>query len=165
MVMAFSGFALTFVVARSRLGAQVASGLPIAALIAFQAFRFPLELLLHLAYTEGVMPIQMSYAGYNFDILSGLGGLLVGGFFLLRKQAVPRALAWAYNIMGLGLLVTIVGIAIASMPLLAAFGPDKINLWVGEFPFVWLPAIFVTLALFGHLTLTRRLLADARAHS
>ena len=162
MVIVLFGFGLTILFARGQLGTQVATGLPVAALIAFQAFRIPLELILHLAYTEGVMPIQMSYSGYNFDILSGLGGLTLGGFFLLSKREVPRSLAWAYNLMGLALLFTIVGIAIASMPLLAAFGPDKINTWIGDFPFVWLPAIFVTFALFGHLVLTRRLLADAR---
>ena len=56
----------------SRLGFRIATGIPLAALVGVQAFRFPLELMLHRAYVEGLMPVQMSYSGFNFDILSGL---------------------------------------------------------------------------------------------
>jgi hypothetical protein len=159
MAVAFLGFALAVVFARGRLGEQIAMGVPVAALIAFQSFRFPLELLLHRAYTDGVMPIQMSFEGQNFDIVTGLLGLAIGGYFLAANKEVPHRLAWAFNIIGIGLLVNIVGVAIASMPIFAAFGPDAVNLWVAQFPFVWLPAVFVTFALFGHIVLTRRLLA------
>ncbi len=158
MVIVFIGFIITIIVARGRVGTQVALTLPVASLIAFQSFRFPLELLLHRAYLDGLMPIQMCFEGNNFDILTGIGGAGIGGYYLATKQEVPKAVAWAFNLMGIGLLVTIAGIAIASMPVFAAFGDEHINTWVGYFPFIWLPAIFVTFALFGHIVLTKRLL-------
>ncbi len=163
MGFAFFGFAATIILARGRLGEQIAMGLPVAALIAFQGFRFPLELLLHRAYTDGVMPIQMSFEGQNFDIATGLLGLAIGGYFLVTDREVPRSIAWAFNIVGLALLFNILGVAVASMPIIAAYGPDALNLWVGAFPFIWLPTVFVPFALLGHVVLTRRLLADAKS--
>jgi hypothetical protein len=158
MVIVLIGFIITIVLAGGRLGSQIAMGVPIASLIAFQSFRFPLELLLHRAYTDGLMPVQMSFEGRNFDIFTGVAGLFIGLYFMASKKEVPRGLAWTFNLAGLALLFNIVGVAIASMPVFAFFGNNHINTWVGYFPFVWLPAIFVTFALFGHLALTRKLL-------
>lgn len=156
------GFLGTGVLASGRLGSQVAAGISTAGLIVFQGFRLPLELLMHRAYTEGLMPVQMSFEGRNLDILTGAAATAIGGVFLLRRRAVPRGLAWAFNLGGLALLLNIVVVAIASLPTFAAFGSGHLNVWVGDFPFVWLPTIFVMLALFGHLVLTRRLLAERR---
>lgn len=162
MALIFGAFIITILLARGRFGEQVALGVPLASLIAFQSFRFPLELLLHRAYTDGLMPVQMSFEGQNFDIISGLGGIVIGGFFLATKKDVPRGLAWAFNLVGLVLLLNIVGVAITSTPPFALFGPDHLNVWIEVFPFIWLPAVFVMFALFGHIALTRRLLADAK---
>jgi hypothetical protein len=72
-----AGIALAAWVDTSRLGFRLATGLPLAALVGVQAFRFPLELMLHRAYVEGLMPVQMSYSGFNLDILSGLFAIVV----------------------------------------------------------------------------------------
>lgn len=61
----------------SRVGERLAAGLPLAALVGVQAFRFPLELLMHRAYEEGLMPVQMSYSGLNFDVVTGITAIAV----------------------------------------------------------------------------------------
>ena len=45
-----------------------------------------------------------------------------------------------------------------------AFGDDPrhVNTWVLFFPYVWLPAVLVTIALAGHIVLTRALLLELR---
>src|SRR5262245_4746104 len=48
-------------IAASRVGRALAA-LPVAALVAFQAFRLPLELVMHAAADAGVMPRQMSFS-------------------------------------------------------------------------------------------------------
>ena len=50
---------------------------PVWLLIAFHGFRLPLELIMHEAATEGVMPPQMTFTGLNFDITTGATALLV----------------------------------------------------------------------------------------
>ena len=132
-------------------------GLPLAVLIGFQSFRFPLELLMHRAATEGVMPAQMSYSGRNFDIVSGISAVVVA--LLIWRRAAGRSLAVIWNIAGALLLANILVVALVSTPALAAFGPDRLNTWVCYPPFVWLPTVFVVLAIAGHLLVARKLRA------
>jgi hypothetical protein len=142
------------VLGRSRVGARLALGLPLWALVGFQAFRLPLELVLHRAALDGTMPIEMSFAGYNFDILSGASALLVA--FALKRRA-SRRLALFWNVFGVLLLANIVTIAIAATPVFHAFGPDHLNTFVCRSPFVLLPSVLVMAALLGHVVLFRKL--------
>jgi hypothetical protein len=137
----------------SPLGTRLARGLPLWALVGFQVFRFPLELLMHRAYVEGVMPVQMSYSGQNYDILSGItAGAL--GVWLGRGRA-PRWVVAAWNILGFALLANIVTVAILSTPIFRRFGDDRLNIFVTYPPFVWLPAVLVMAALMGHVLVWR----------
>jgi hypothetical protein len=152
------------VLARSRVGERLALGLPLWALVGFQAFRLPLELVLHRAAMDGTMPIEMSFSGYNFDIVSGVSALFVAP--ALVRSARPR-LALLWNVLGVLLLANIVLIAIAATPVFHAFGPDHLNTWVCRAPFVLLPSVLVMAALFGHVVVFRklRLLAKLSASS
>lgn len=141
---------------RSRLGGLLARDMPLIGLVGFQAFRIPVELLLHRAYEDGVMPVQMSYFGFNFDVVTGVSAVVL--FFFMLERDVPRWALWVWNWVGLALLLNVVTIAIVSMPTpLQVFFNDPPNVWVTLFPFVWLPAFLVPTALIGHLLLFRRL--------
>jgi hypothetical protein len=80
---------------------------------------------------------------------------------LAARGQAPRWLVIAWNTLGSLLLLTILGVAVASLPVFAAFGrePARLNTWVAYFPFVWLPAGLVSAAVLGHVLLWRRLLA------
>ena len=65
-------------VAFSRIGERAVGAVPVAALVGFQAFRLPLELVLHRFYDEGVLPVQMTYSGANFDIVTGVLAVVCG---------------------------------------------------------------------------------------
>ena len=146
----------------SPLGTRLVQGLSLAGLILFQSFRLPLEMLMHRAYIEGLMPIQMSYEGRNLDILTGLGALLLG--LILLKRPLPKGWVWAWNLAGFALLVNIVTVAILSMPApWRQFSNDPPNVWVFQMPFIWLPMVMVMAALFGHLAVARKLLGEAEA--
>jgi hypothetical protein len=149
--------AVSVAIAFSPVGTRLVKGLPLAVLIGFQSFRFPLELLMHRAATEGVMPAQMSYSGRNFDIVSGISAAIVA--LLIWRRAAGRSLAVFWNIAGALLLANILVVAMVSTPALAAFGPDRLNTWVCYPPFVWLPTVFVVLAIAGHLLVARKLRA------
>lgn len=144
-------------VATSRVGGWLAAGLPMSALIGFQAFRLPLELTMHQAASEGVMPVRMSFSGANFDILTGV--LALGIWLVYRNREVPRRVALGFAVVGTALLITILGISLASSPLIRAFGqaPGDLNTWIFFQPFVWLPTVFVFSAIVFQLALFRRL--------
>jgi hypothetical protein len=156
-------FALAFAIGLGSAGARLAAAIPMATLVGLQAFRLPLELVMHRAATLGIMPPEMSYSGYNFDILTGAGAVVLA--LLLRAGVgVPRLAIWIWNIWGLWSLAVIAVVAVASSPMVRAFGDDPrhVNTWVLFFPYVWLPAVLVTFAMAGHLVVTRALLAARR---
>lgn len=144
--------------AKSALGTRLMREIPIAALVGFHAFRLPLELVMHQAALEETMPKQMTYTGWNFDIVTGASAIIVA--LLAAGGHAPRWLLVTWNALGSLLLLVVVVIALASLPLFHAFGtePAQLNTWVAYFPFVWLPAALVSSAVLGHALLWRRLL-------
>ena len=136
----------------SKFGTRL-SLMPLAFLIGFQAFRIPVELLIHRAVREGIAPPQMTWTGLNLDILSGVSALLLFPF----ARRIPRWGLLTWNSLALALLFWIVGVAVLSFPgTLQRLKPD--NVWIAFFPFIWLPTVAVTSALLGHIALFRRLL-------
>jgi hypothetical protein len=149
--------ALSLAAGLSRVGGVLAAGLPTAALVGSQAFRLPLEIVMHRAAQEGTMPVQMSFAGWNYDVVTGSTAVIVS--LLAATGRASRALVAVWNGLGALLLATIVGIAVVSTPLFAAWGsePRHVNTWVAYPPFVWLPAVLVAAALVGHVVVARHL--------
>jgi len=147
-------FAIAIGVGLSPLGRRIATGIPIAALVGFQSFRILVELLLHRAYVEGLMPVQMSYAGRNFDIVSGITALLLGAW--LTSGRASRTVVALWNVLGVALLVNILAIAVLSAPTpIRVFMNEPANVWITRAPWVWLPAAMVLAAVMGHVLVFR----------
>ena len=155
VIMVVSIFAIGALLARSTIGDRLARGLPLVMLVGFQGFRLPLELAMHRAYSEGLMPVQMSYSGRNFDIVTGITAIALA--IALTVTSVPRWVIQAWNLLGLILLCNIFAVAIASTPMFAYFGPDRLNVWVMWMPYTLLPAVMVLAAWAGHLIVWRAL--------
>jgi hypothetical protein len=159
-----SVLALAVATGLSRAGGALATAVPLPILVGLQAFRMPLEVVMHRAAGLGIMPPELSYSGYNFDILTGASALALA-LAMRAGIAVPRALVWAWNLWGLWCLGVIAAIAVATSPMVRAFGDDPrhVNTWVLYLPYVWLPAVLVFIALAGHVVTTRALLTHRRA--
>jgi hypothetical protein len=143
----------------SGVGRRLAAGLPLWILVASQAFRLPLELLMHEAYEAGLMPVQMSFSGLNYDILTGASAIIVA--LLVAAGRAGRATVRAWNLLGTVLLCNIVVIAMLSTPTaLRVFRNPPANTWVATAPYVWLPAVMVAFAILGHLVVYRHLRGD-----
>ena len=73
--------------------------------------------------------------------------MLLVGAILLAVFVLPEP--WNY----------IAVIAVASSPMVRFFGDDPrhVNTWVLYFPYVWLPVVLVTVAIAGHVMVTRAL--------
>jgi hypothetical protein len=161
LLMMLAVVTVSVVIAFTRFGHRFVDGLPLWILVVGQAFRLPLEWLMHRAATEGVMPPQMSYSGWNFDVVTGITALPVA-FLLARGFRHARAATVVWNVMGSVLLINILTIALLSTPLVAAFGAERTNTWVAHPPYVWLPTMMVVCAITGHLVIFRKLRATAR---
>jgi len=131
-------------------------GIPLAWLIGYQAFRIPVEIFLHLGYLAGFVPVQMTWGGRNFDVLTGLAAIPIA--WLAHRHALPKWAAYVWNIVGFALLLNIMSIAFLSFPTpLRQFHNDPANVFVTQIPFVWLPTILVPAAWFGHIAVFRYL--------
>ena len=138
----------------SGFGRRLAIGLPLWVLVGFQSFRLPLELLMHEAYDAGLMPVQMSYSGLNFDIITGATALVVAARVAAGRGGARLVRGW--NIVGSLLLCNIIVVSLLSTPTpLRVFRTPPANTWVSTAPYVWLPAVMVALAVLGHIVVYR----------
>ena len=161
MVMALTICTLT--ITMSSVGRRLIAAVGLPALVGFQAFRIPVEWLLHRLYQEGTVPVQMTYAGRNFDVVTGMTAAGLGLWLARRGRSRGVVLAW--NVLGLALLANIVTIAILSTPVpFRRFLDGPPNMLPSLWPYVWLPSFLVQLALAGHVMVFRRLRAPQAAN-
>jgi hypothetical protein len=146
--------ALAVALAFSVVGRRLATHVPLWALVAVQGFRLPLEVAMHRMYERGIMPVEMSFSGRNFDVVTGASALVVAALVFAGRAG--RRLVAAWNVLGLALLVNVVVVALLGTPRFRYFG-DHLNVWITYPPFVWLPAVMVLAALAGHLVIFRAL--------
>ena len=147
----------TIALAFSPLGSRLIGALGMAGIIGLQGFRIAVEWVLHRLHLDGAIPVQMTYSGLNFDIVSGITGAALG-LWMMSGGGVAKVVLFVWNVMGLALLVNIVTIAILSTPVpFRYFTNEPANRLPGVFPFVWLPMFLVMVALLGHLLVFRML--------
>ena len=149
---AFAAFlAVSLAVSLGRWGRDLALAVPLWALVGFQGFRLPLELVLHAWAEAGVAPPQMTWTGQNWDILAGAVALLAVP--LVRRRA---AFAWVPTVFGSVLLLNVIRVVMRSVPgPLQAF-PDPVLLPF-RFPHVWIGSVCVVGAVVGHVVAFRAL--------
>jgi hypothetical protein len=146
----------------SEKGTQLIRSVPPQWIVWMQSFRVGVEVLLLAAFINGNLPVQMTFEGRNFDILSGLLALPVG-YILSRKKKYAVKLAIAFNIIGLLLLLNILVIAALSMPTpIRYFMNEPSNTLVAEFPFILLPGVLVPMAYGLHIFSLRQLLGTRK---
>lgn len=139
---------------------EVLKHTPSETLVLLQSFRIFVEILLWMLFLDNLAPIQMTFDGRNFDVLSGVTAPLIA--FLISRRRLSRMLLIAWNVVCLALLINIVTIAVLSMPTPArVFMNDPSNTIVAKFPVVWLPALLVPLAYGLHFLSLRKLFMES----
>lgn len=142
---------------RSRAGKQLLQHIQPHWLIYLQSFRILVEIGLWALVRNGSLPVQMSFEGRNFDIISGLLAFPVA-YYCFVKKSWPPVIALLYNITGLILLINIVSISALSMPgPLRAFHNQPDSSLLTRFPLIYLPGLLVPLAYTLHILSLRQL--------
>jgi hypothetical protein len=140
----------------SSFGRRLAT-LPLWMLVGFQAFRLPLELVLHQWAIGRTIPETMTWTGQNFDIVSGIIAL-IAATLTVGTRRFQRVVAWAANLVGLALLFNVIRVAVMSSPLPFAWPVDPPLQLMAHLPYAWIVPVCVGGALAGHVILTRALL-------
>jgi hypothetical protein len=138
----------------SPVGGKIATGVPLAALVGFQAFRLPLELVLHTWAAQGTIPSTMTWTGLNWDIVSGTVALIAAPLAGRHPQAARVA-----NVVGFALLLNVMRVALLSSPLPFGWGQQPPLLLALHLPYAFIGPVCVGGALFGHVVLTRAVFA------
>ena len=142
-------------IAFSQKGSELLKAVQPHWLIGMQSFRILVEIVLWRAFLQNLLPIQMTFEGYNFDALSGI--LAIPFSMIIKKKGAP-VFSLAYNIIGLLLLLNILVIAIVSMPTpLRYFMNEPSNTLIGEFSFIYLPAVLIVIAYGLHIFSLRQI--------
>ncbi len=136
----------------SPVGGRIATTIPLAALVGFQAFRLPLELVLHAWAAQGTIPQTMTWTGQNWDIVSGVAALVCAPLAARRRWAARAA-----NIIGFALLLNVMRVAVLSSPVPFGWGQQPPLLLAFHLPYAFIGPVCVGGALFGHVVLTRAL--------
>jgi len=153
-------FITIFLLAFNRKFMRHVMALPPAWLIAPQAFRILVEIVLWMLHKNENAPVQMSFEGLNFDILAGLSAPVIA--YLAFGQGRKRyTLALVWNFISLGLLINILVVAVLSMPLIGMF--EDPNTVVAYFPYILLPGFVAPFAFFMHVVSIRQLLKLRRS--
>ncbi|MBF9140001.1 hypothetical protein [Hymenobacter properus] len=148
--------ALLFGTARGR---HYLDALDLPALTMLHVVRIPVELVLYGLYVYRAVPELMTFAGRNWDILSGLSAPVVY-YLVFRRPTLGPGWLLAWNFVCLGLLLNIVTNALLAAPTrFQQFAFDQPNVAILHFPFNWLPAVVVPLVLLAHLAAIRQLWA------
>ncbi len=124
--------------------------------------RVPVELVLYYLFLDGLIPVLMTFEGYNLDILSGITAPLIYYTVFIKKWLGKKGLL-LWNFICLALLINILTIALLSAQTpLQQLAFDQPNVGVAYFPFVWLPAVIVPIVLFSHLASIKKLLSNKK---
>jgi hypothetical protein len=148
----------------TRSGRIFIDSLPLLNLTYLHIVRIPVELVLYWLFINKKVPELMTFAGRNFDILSGITAPLIA-FFGIKKKLFGNKILLAWNFICLALLLNIVINAVLSAPFaFQKFAFDQPNVAVLYYPFTWLPCFIVPVVLFCHLASIRILLKNNKAN-
>jgi hypothetical protein len=142
--------AIIFVARKSN--SELIAAIPHRAIIALQSFRIVVELMLWQGAIMGTVPTEATFEGYNFDVIIGLAALPVA-LLAFRGPSTNRILLKVFNYTGLLTLaiVAFIFISRAYAPGLWHQSDDIIALGFGMFPYTFLPAFLMPVAVFLHL--------------
>jgi hypothetical protein len=154
---------LAFVVL-STASTRVALAFPLWILLGAQSFRICVELFLRQLWLGGLVPRMLTFEGANVDIYVGASAPLIAWLSTRGRWGLRVALAW--NVLGLLALTNVVTRAVLTAP-----GPLNLihaevpNLLMGTFPFLFIPGLFVPLAVILHLLALRAIVSRLRSPS
>lgn len=135
-------------------GTRLVMTVPLALAIGGQVFRVGVELFIHELWAEGLVPQMLTFNGANVDIYAGLTAPIIAVLAMNRRWGT--VVAWAWNVAGLLALANVVVRAILTSPgPLNVLHTDPPNAMFATFPFMYIPAFYVPLAVTLHLIAIR----------
>ena len=118
----------------------------------FQSFRIWVEFLLLGVHLKGLASAEPTMAGYNFDIVVPISGLILA-FLVYKKRLLPEKWVFAWNVMGLGILATVVFtfVTLGAFPSFWGYETTTISPAIGQMPYVLVAGFYMPMAVMVHV--------------
>jgi len=144
-------FLFTFILFLKNKNSRVLDAIPIHIPIAYQSFRAVIEVLFYFTFLKGILPVQVTFEGVNYDVLFGLSAILMG-IYAFQKNASKKILI-IWNIIGIGVVAFAAFTFITSFYFPAIWGLSNsgVSPEFAQFPFLLLPSFFMPSAIFMHI--------------
>lgn len=118
---------------------------------AVHIIRFPVELLLFQLAIRELLPIEMTFKGWNFDIIPGVTSILI--LLWMKFGNVNRKFLLIWNIIGLVFIMFILTNGFLSQELIYKnFGYSVPNRAIAYFPMILLGGVIVPLVIYTHIS-------------
>ena len=118
---------------------------------AVHIIRFPVELLLFQLAVRELLPMEMTYKGWNFDIIPGISSILL--LIWMNFGTVNKKLLLVWNIFGLIFILFILTNGFLSQELLYKnFGYSVPNTAITYFPMILLGGVIVPIVIYTHIS-------------
>lgn len=119
--------------------------------IAVHIVRFPVELLLFQLAIRELLPMEMTYKGWNFDIIPGITSILI--LFWMKYKSINRTFLLSWNVLGLFFILFILSNGFLSQEMLYKnFGYTVPNTAIAYFPIILLGGVIVPIVIYTHLS-------------
>lgn len=137
-----------FIIPTSR---NILMNMPITTLHYIHIVRVPVEMVLWWLAVSRAIPVEMTFEGRNYDIISGISAPFAA-VFMVGGRSKNRIGAVIWNIISLLLLIHIIYTSVSYMPYFYTPTIDKVaNLGMFYFPYILLPTFIVPAVIFSHL--------------
>ncbi|MEX0313944.1 MAG: hypothetical protein AB3N18_07185 [Allomuricauda sp.] len=147
MVLPVFLFIMTFII-RNR-NHKIFASIPIAFPIAAQSFRAVIEVLFYFTFINGILPVQVTFEGANYDVLIGISAVPMA-MYASRPNASKKVLL-AWNIIGILVVLFAAFTFISSFYFPSIWGNTGIPLEFNQFPYLLLPTFLMPFAVFLHV--------------
>mgnify|MGYP005989421529 CR=1 FL=1 len=145
-------FIFTAIVLYKNRRSKIFAAIPKSWSIAYQSFRIIIESLFVATVTLGILHPEVTFEGYNYDILFGASSFLIL-FLVFVKKAVSEKVALIWNYLGLIVIAFIIFLFTTTtyFPSLWGSTTSLASEDMISFPFVLVPAFLMPSAVFVHI--------------
>jgi hypothetical protein len=152
ILLIFPAFAFTGFFLYKQRNSNIIKNIPTSWLVYYQSFRIVIESLFVASVTAGLLHLEVTFEGYNYDILFGVSAIIVGLLtFNIKVISNKGLLLWNY--LGLAVIAFIIFLFTTTTYFPEVWGSTE-TLATKEmvsFPFVFVPAFLMPSAVFMHV--------------
>ncbi len=131
---------------------EILHAIPKSWTIYYQTFRIGIESLFVASIPIGILPYQVTFEGYNYDIIFAITAPFIA-FLVFNKKIASEKLALAWNYLGLMVITFIIFLFVTTTYFPSVWGSSTslMSLRITEFPFMLVPGFLMPSAVFVHI--------------